>query len=360
VLPAHAPAAEPPPPKGLPETPELKRAEHARGAPAGLANPALGVLGWQRAFDAGFRGRGVLLAFWSLSGEPTVSCDAPEVRPALWVNAAEDRNRNGRFDAGDEDGVDDDGNGCGDDVHGCRFKPQGTDGRVCAAQGVGHDARVVGYAVGRAGGAHLAGAAPEARALLVAGALWPGTLSRVFDYLERQRVRVLVSAVAGGSPLRSDAECDAMSRSVHPDGPALLRRPGAPVWLFGFPDRWPMCDSRGISVVGVYANDRHIVGNAATTVPNPFIDLSVTGETENSRTQSWTLAITAGILADLWQQRPGASRLELLERLCRTAVKIGPHPYDGRHPLFRDVPWNSTYGCGRVDLPRALGLADPG
>lgn len=353
---AREPASEAPPPKGLPDEPQLKRPEHARGTPGGRVNPALGVLGWQRAYDAGFRGRGVVLAFWSLAEEPTVNCDAAEVRPALVVNAAEDRNHNGRFDPADEDGVDDDGNGCVDDVHGCRFMPGGTDGRVCAAQGLRHDAHVIGYALGRAGGGRLPGIAPEARALLVAGALAQGDLARVFDYLERQRARVLVSAIGGGAPLRSDAECDAMARSVDPAAPELLRRPGAPVWLLGFPDRWPMCDSKSLSVVGVYADDRHIVGNARETVPTPFIDVSVTGETDNSRTQSWTLAIAAGILADLWQQRPDATRLELVERLCRTAVKIGPKPYDGRHPLFADVSWNSTYGCGRVDLPRALGL----
>jgi hypothetical protein len=361
ALPAPAPASEPPPPKGLPETPRLRRPEHARGSPAGRANPALAVLGFERAFEAGFRGRGVVVAFWSpFASEPTVSCDAPEVRPALVVHAAEDRNGNGRFDPADENGVDDDGNGCVDDVHGCRFTPGGSDGRVCAAHGLGHDARVVGYAVGREGGPGPVGLAPEARALLVAGELHgPADLARVFDYLERAGARVLVSAIAAGVPLRSDAECESAARTAHPDGPALLRRPGAPVWLLGFPDRYPMCDAEGISIVGVYADDRAIVGNARPSVPNPFVDLAVTGETDDSRAQSWALAITAGVLADLFQQRPHATRRELLERLCRTAVKVGPLPYDGRHPLFPDVSWNSTYGCGRVDLPKALGLADP-
>jgi hypothetical protein len=321
-------------------------------------NPALAVLGWQRAFDAGFRGRGQVVAFWNpFATMPTVSCDDPEVRPALLVNAAEDRNGNGRFDAADENGVDDDENGCVDDVHGCHFGPDGTDGRVCAPHGLRHDARVIGYAVGRPGGARGPGFAPEARALLVAGAVGVGPgLDRVFAYLERQRARVLVSAIDASSPVRSDAECDAAGLATHPGGPALLRRPGAPVWLLGFPDRWPMCDAQGIAVVGIYADDRRIVGNAKPSVPSPFVDLSVTGETDDSKAQSWALGIAAGILVDLWQQRPEATRREILERLCRTAAKVGPLPYDGRHPLFPDVPWNATYGCGRIDLPKALGL----
>ncbi len=321
-------------------------------------NPALRVLGFPRVFDAGFRGRGQVVAFWTLAGPATVNCDAPEVRPALVVNAAEDRNGNGRFDPADENGVDDDENGCVDDVHGCRFTFEGTDGRVCATPGLGHDARVIGYAVGRPGSGGAVGVAPEARALLLAGTFTPDALARAFDYLERAHARVLVSAVAGGEPLSSDEECEAVAQRLHPEGPALLRRPGAPVWLFGYPDRWPMCDTGGLAVVGVDASDHGIVGNATGTVPNPFIDLAVTGETDAGGTQSWTLGITAGILADLWQQRPDATPRELLERLCRTAVKLGPLPYDGRHPLFPDVSWNSTFGCGRVDLPRALGLAE--
>ena len=47
--------------------------------------------------------------------------DHPDLRDQLWINAAEDLNGNGRLDADDLNGVDDDGNGVIDDVVGYDF-----------------------------------------------------------------------------------------------------------------------------------------------------------------------------------------------------------------------------------------------
>ncbi len=46
----------------------------------------------------------------------------PDIEDNLWINAAEDINHNGRFDTGDENGVDEDMNGYMDDVIGWNFQ----------------------------------------------------------------------------------------------------------------------------------------------------------------------------------------------------------------------------------------------
>lgn len=349
-------AADPPQPKGLPSAPEWK--DPKLGAPhVTPPNPAFERMGAARAHEAGWRGQGQLVAFWNPgSADSTVSCDDPDVRPALFVNAAEDKNGNGRLDPADLDGVDDDGNGCPDDVHGCRFRPDGADGRVCNLAGSEHDAHVVAYAVGRRGGQRV-GFAPEAHALLVAGALTsPDVLERVWSYVERMHARAIVSAIAGGPSIRTPAGCSAVGTGTHPRWPELAARPGAPFWLLGFPDRWPMCDPEELALVGVMGDDRNIVGNAASSVPSAFVDLAITADSGQDKGQSWALGMAGGIVAVLAQRYPDATRADLLARLCTSAEKIGGEPYAGSHPQVADASWNARYGCGRIDLPRALGL----
>jgi hypothetical protein len=356
LLAGAALAADPPQPRGLPPAPEFKDPRLAAPVPA-VANPAFEKMGAARAHAAGWRGQGQLVAFWNpATAESSVSCDDPDVRPALYVNAAEDRNGNGRLDPADLDGVDDDDNGCADDVHGCRFRPDGADGKVCNLVGSTHDAHVLAYAVGRPGGQRL-GFAPEAHALLVAGALHtPDVLERVWAYVERMRARSLVSAIAGGPQLKTAAGCTAVGTGTHPRWLELAARPGAPLWLLGFPDRWPMCDPEQLALVGVMKDDASVVGNAASSVPSPFVDLAVTADAGRDKGQSWALGMAGGIVALLAQRFPEATRAELLARLCRTAAKIGPEPYAGVHPQVPDASWNPRYGCGRIDLVRALEL----
>ncbi len=360
LVPGAALAAGDPPPKGLPGPPEFKDPRLARGGAAtGAANPAFERMGAARAHEAGWRGQGQLVAFWNpATPESTVSCDDPDVRPALFVNAAEDHDGNGRLDPADLDGVDDDDNGCVDDVHGCRFRADGADGRVCNVAGSVHDAHVVAYAVGRPGGQRV-GFAPEAHALLIAGALTtPNALERVWTYLERMRVRAVVSAIAGGPSIRTAAGCDSVGTGTHPRWLELAAHPGAPFWLLGFPDRWPMCDAEQLALVGVMNDDASVVGNAASSVPSPFVDLAVTADAGQDKGQSWALGMAGGIVAVLAQRFPGATRAELLSRLCRSAAKIGSEPYAGTHPQVPGASWNARYGCGRIDLPRALELED--
>ncbi len=315
-------------------------------------------MGAARAHAAGWRGKGQLVAFWNPgSVESSVSCDDPGVRPALFVNAAEDKNGNGRLDAADADGVDDDGNGCVDDVHGCRFRADGADGRVCTRLGSAHDAHVVAYAVGRPGGVRQ-GFAPEAQALLVAGALQtPGVLGRVFDYVERMGARAIVSAIAGGPRIETAGGCRAFGDATDPRWAELAARPRVPLWLLGFPDRWPMCDPGQLAILGVMGDDASAVLNAASSVPSSFVDLAVTADTGHDKGQSWALGITGGIVAVLAQRFPDATSSELVARLCRSAAKIGREPYAGAHPEVSGASWNPRYGCGRVDLPAALELA---
>lgn len=50
-----------------------------------------------------------------------IDLDEPDLAPSLWVNELEDLNGNGRLDAADLDGIDQDGNGLADDVVGWDF-----------------------------------------------------------------------------------------------------------------------------------------------------------------------------------------------------------------------------------------------
>ena len=84
--------------------------------------------------------------------------------------------------------------------------------------------------------------------------------------------------------------------------------------------------------------------------------MSITADTGLDKGQSWALGMAGGIVALLAERFPDATRAELRARLCRSAEKIGSEPYAQPHPEIPDATWNARYGCGRIDVPRALGL----
>ena len=66
---------------------------------------------------------------------------------------------------------------------------------------------------------------------------------------------------------------------------------------------------------------------------------------------SWGFGILAGAIAVLQQAFPEADREQLRRILTRTADKVGPRNYDERG-------WNGYNGFGRINLYRAVTLAD--
>jgi hypothetical protein len=325
--------------------------------PGYTESTAFDAMGWRAAWDAGWRGKGVKVAYWNpLLIQSGVRCDHPEVRPALWVNAAEDHDGDGRLSSGDLNEVDDDGNGCVDDVHGCNFSRLGAGANVCTPVGSSAETALVATIAARVDGRGQVGWAPESEVVLIVGLpRSPETFDHVFEYLSRVGVRVLISPENARFNAKTLQECAAIGRSAHPEWRKRMFGPGAPLWVFGLPNQWPACAPTALSVVGIDAKDA-IVPEASVSVPNRFVDVAVRGEIRGRASLAAALAAAGGILAVMTQRYPEASREEMLVRLCQTATRVGERPYDQRHPHISAASWNPWLGCGRVHLGRAVGV----
>jgi subtilisin family serine protease len=155
----------------------------------------------------------------------------PDLRGRMWTNAAE---------AGGARGVDDDRNGCVDDVHGCdfyhRLEGRLPDGGVFdRADGEVHGTHVAGTIAATAGNqAGVAGVAPGARimSLKVLGADGYGDTSDILealDYARRMRATVVNMSLGATLPPGASAEQAREFRAAIDAERTAIARTGLPV-----------------------------------------------------------------------------------------------------------------------------------
>jgi subtilisin family serine protease len=138
-----------------------------------------------------------------------IDAEHPDLAANLWVNPGEDRNGNGRIDPEDENGVDDDGNGFVDDLHGFDFANSvdangdgdyDDPGDVSDADpfdDFGHGTHVAGTIAAVANnGIGVAGVAPRARLMALKGFRTGGStpdavLARAMVYAADNGARVI-------------------------------------------------------------------------------------------------------------------------------------------------------------------------
>ena len=331
-------------------------------------NWALRNMQWPRVFAAGVTGEGVVVATLS-----PIRCGNAKLRRRLWFNAGEDRNGNGRYDPADRNGIDDDENGCIDDFHGCRFHPGGppfygvdpvTGREMCEEVAAsGHDSSAAAMAVQPINGIHNVGVAPDARLMLVFGD-GPALFVYGYPYLARYGVKVLFRPTLGahvgphaGRPGRTCAQWLQVWTGGDPRALANFKNPIYPFLLFGEADAFPACDPSQFAWSAIDRDDSKLAKNylAHAEVPNQYVDLAVpAGDGTMNRggaRLSWGYGTLAGAIAIVQQAFPDADREEIRRILKRTADKVGRHAYDTRG-------WNGYYGFGRINLYRAVSLAD--
>jgi hypothetical protein len=319
---------------------------------------------WAEAYAAGATGAGVVIALGSpcvASGGtcgsmgPTVSCDHPDLVGRLWVNP-------GESGGGKEtNGVDDDGNGFVDDVHGANL--DSGDGNVClSGTSENHDTDVARLAVASVDGTGAVGVAPEAQLMLVAG--WADAANETFfenggalDYAEQNGARVMIVPYAGfGGPIASSGAC---ANVADPPGPGIKRddilAASAVLVVWGFPNEYPGCDPSAVGLMPTDHGDFAFANppNSNGSPPSPFMDLAAPGDRAWIRNLalSWAIPVVGGVSALALQHNPGLTRAELLARLRDGADKVGSTPYDGNG-------WNDTYGYGRLNAYETVLLGD--
>jgi hypothetical protein len=310
---------------------------------------------WREAWEAGASGSGVIVAVGSpcsdcteLDGDglefgPTVKCQNGDLAGRLWVNP-------GESGGGKEtNGIDDDGNGFVDDVHGANVSSD--DGDVCLpGTSDNHDTNVAQLAVGEVDGLKAVGVAPGAQLMLLNG--WGDTIgtffTEVLDYAGDHGVRVIVVPYTGwvstSGPFQNQSECAAFGNPAGPPNWSRdLSRSEALVFC-GFADEFPGCDP---SAVGLgYTNSNDVAQNAGT----PFLDIAAPGERGwlSGVALSWALPMAGGTAALALDRNPGLTRAALFQRLMDAADKVGdPNAYDPNG-------WSADYGFGRINAYRTL------
>jgi hypothetical protein len=319
-------------------------------------------LDWGLAYDAGADGAGVVIALGTPGGAPTLYCDDPDIAPRLWTNPYEV--------AGN--GVDDDMNGRVDDVNGWNFA-SGT-GTVCRASPPAgaqwHDTQVAQLAVGQAdngfGGAGVASGARIMPVVWAADANNRTFYDQVLPYATGRGARIVLVPYTGYAVEPTGGQTPEQACSAVAQAPPGADRDGilassSAVVLWGQPDRspdpndppgsgiyqYPACDPSALGIVPSNAYDA-----SYAVAESPFTDVAAPGAlpTLAAITSSWAMGHVAGVLALVFQQDPGLTRDEAVDRLLDGAEKVGPYLYVGGR--------NGWYGEGRANALRSLLLFD--
>ena len=288
-----------------------------------------------------------------------------DLLPNVWINPAEDINHNGRFDTGpppfgDEDGIDQDGNGEVDDVVGWNFATN-TNNQV------GLSTQPINFAHGTATASHF-GAATNNR-IGIAGSSWNCALMPIcaasatednsiefgfegIEYASRMGAKVINcswgragvfsrfeqdvvnAATAAGSLVVAAAGNDSVNVDYNPHYPSSYQNVLAVGATYSIADAKALFSNYGIKVA-VFA---------------PGIDiwsaLTNGGYGSGGSGTSYSSPLVAGLAGILSVQHPGWTPQQLAAQIRVTADSIDT------------VPGNSPYagmlGRGRVNFARAL------
>ncbi|MDH7516305.1 MAG: S8 family serine peptidase [Bacteroidota bacterium] len=303
-----------------------------------------------------------------------IDWEHPDLRNPLWVNRAEDRNGNGRYDPwpawetrngvpGDFDGVDDDGNGFVDDVVGYDFTDQRGYGNAGGGDyrdpdpdvtdEMGHGTAVAGIIAAEAdNGIGIAGVAPACRLMVL----------RAFDArgigAESDVARALIYAVDNGAGVINMSFGDVVYSRVLRD--VIRYAAGMGVVMVASAGNsqssalhYPSAYEETISV-GATAENDVLAGfsNFGSTIDivAPGVDILTTerggGYAAFHGTSASAPFVTA-VAALVRTLHPSFTPDEVRGILVASARDLGP------------PGWDDRYGAGLVDAQRAVMLAYP-
>lgn len=300
----------------------------------------------------------------------------PDLAGQFWVNPGEDLNGNGRLDASDLNGIDDDGNGYVDDVIGYDFVD-----RIASVEagdyrerdpdaseddrpggGRGHGTNVAGILAAAFGnGEGIAGVAPGVRLvpLRAFGADGLGEdddVAAAIVYAAQNGVDVLNLSFGDvyESPLMRESIAYAVSQGtvvVASGGNTGGDRPHYPS---DYPDviavAWLDAEGRGIAGRGSYgvSIDLGAPGSFVYTTLFPSSDQDSLGALYGRRSGSSMAApMVSAAAALLRSAEPGLPPSAIREALLATAVDVD------------DPGWDHRTGAGRLDVAAALRRALP-
>lgn len=288
-----------------------------------------------------------VLDAWEITqGDPSISMaiidtgidlSHPDLVTKLWVNPGEVP----------DNGLDDDGNGYIDDVHGYDFVNE--DGEPEDDYGLGHGTHVSGIAAATTdNGLGVAGVAPKTllMALKVMDSSGEGTyfdVARAIDYARAQGVRVMNLSLGGVEP--SDVLFDAV-QAVTAAGTILVAAAGNDSGTN--PVFYPAAYDEVLAVGATDSND----GIANFSVHHPYVDIAAPGVSIYSTYRggsygpmsgtSMATPHVSGLAALLWAADPTLTREEVVERIEKSTEDLG-------------VPGKDDYyGWGRINARSAL------
>ncbi len=289
----------------------------------------------------------------------------PDLAENIWINAAEDVNGNGIFDAmpedegGDLNGVDDDGNGFIDDVVGWDFtdSPElpgdgdytGRDNDPMDQSGSSHGTHVAGIACGVAdNGIGIAGVAPGCRIMALragaSGYLQEDDVSSAIVYAAQNGAAVI--NMSWGDVVVSPVIQDVLEYA-HASGCVLVASAGnSATDAIHYPSGY----DQTLSVGNSDSND-HLAGNsnygATIDVVAPGCQIMSTIRDSSYRKLSGTSMSAphvSGLAALVRSLHPEFSNEEIRFAIQTGAIDLGTPGRD------------SYYGAGRIDIPNSLAI----
>ncbi|MFQ5699269.1 MAG: S8 family serine peptidase [Myxococcota bacterium] len=276
------------------------------------------------AFAAGYTGAGVVMAIIG-TGIPWRSSS---LRGSLWSHPGEIPGN----------GIDDDGNGLIDDVHGYDFAEGDPDVSIRGT----HDLQVAEIALAPHDSRTIAGIAPGARLMILkiaddSGHILVGPLPHALAYALHYGARVIFMPWSSHKGRCGDPALRFLDQ-------LLTRAAKEALIIAGSPGEWPACHPGVVSVRATRPDDR------SQGLPSPDVDFGAPGSDGRTKVAtSYAIGVVAGVAALLFAQDPERSPSQVRTILKRTADRVHPEirPYRGG--------WNSLFGSGRINAARALG-----